>query len=130
MTIELETVDERDYVEVRWRGVYTEAALLDAIDRTLDIAESRGAATLVMNIDEVRVEERPLDTKQRYALGEKAARVQLGHVKRIFLAVVGKQPMIDPERFAETVALNRGAYGKVFDDMDEALGWIKQRLSN
>ena len=55
MTIELQTVDERNYIEVRWCGVYTEAALLDSIDRTLDIAETRDAVTVVMNIDEVRV---------------------------------------------------------------------------
>jgi len=34
--------------------------------------------------------------------------------------------MIDLERFGETVAVNRGAIGKVFTDVDEAVAWLEQ----
>lgn len=40
------------------------------------------------------------------------------------IAFVGNPPLIDPERFGETVALNRGANVKVADNMDDALGWL------
>lgn len=128
MTVDLKTIDKRDYVEITCSGPYDKASLLDAIDRALKIGVDKGADTVVMDIDNIHVGGRPPDTLERYYLGEMAAKIQLGHEKRIFLAVVGKEPLIDAERFAETVAVNRGAYGKVFDEMAEALDWIKNRL--
>jgi len=41
-------------------------------------------------------------------------------------SLIGKEPMIDLERFGETVAVNRGAIGKVFTDVDEAVAWLEQ----
>jgi SOS response regulatory protein OraA/RecX len=40
------------------------------------------------------------------------------------VAVYGRRPLIDPERFAETVAVNRGAKVKVSEQLDEALAWL------
>jgi hypothetical protein len=40
------------------------------------------------------------------------------------VAVYGRQPLIDPSRFGETVALNRGAKVKVSERLDEALAWL------
>ena len=34
--------------------------------------------------------------------------------------------LIDPRRFGETVARNRGLYGLVTDNMEEALDWLEQ----
>lgn len=83
---------------------------------------------MVVDINDVRVGERTLKTIERYSQGEKVARIQLGHQKRILLAVVGNAPMIELERFAETVALNRTAYGKVFGYMKDALDWIGKQF--
>jgi len=33
-------------------------------------------------------------------------------------------PVLDPERFGETVAVNRGMFVKTFDNLDDALGWL------
>jgi len=33
-------------------------------------------------------------------------------------------PVLDPQRFGETVAVNRGLWFKAFDDIDEALRWL------
>jgi hypothetical protein len=55
---------------------------------------------------------------QRHA-GYMAAR---GHQLRV--AYVGREPLIDPERFTETVAVNRGALVKMTTDLAEALAWL------
>ena len=39
-------------------------------------------------------------------------------------AYVLKEPVLDPRRFGETVAVNRGMYVKAFDNLEEALGWL------
>lgn len=40
-------------------------------------------------------------------------------------AYVLREPMLDPARFGETVALNRGMYVKAFDDLEDALAWLR-----
>ena len=40
------------------------------------------------------------------------------------VAVVGQRPLIDPDRFGETVAINRGAKVKVSEELAEALAWL------
>jgi hypothetical protein len=39
-------------------------------------------------------------------------------------AYVLHEPVLDPERFGETVALNRGMWIKAFDNLDEARAWL------
>ena len=44
---------------------------------------------------------------------------------KVKIAVVGFQPLIYPDRFGETVALNRGINIKVTNDIDEAINWLQ-----
>jgi hypothetical protein len=39
-------------------------------------------------------------------------------------AVVGQEPLIDEERFGETVAVNRGINAKAATSLDEAISWL------
>jgi hypothetical protein len=41
------------------------------------------------------------------------------------LALVGRPGMLLPDRFAETVAVNRGINLKVFTDREKAVEWLK-----
>src|SRR5437868_15268190 len=43
------------------------------------------------------------------------------------IAVVGKEPIVDKERFGEKVAKNRGTNVRVFTDMTEASIWINNK---
>jgi hypothetical protein len=38
--------------------------------------------------------------------------------------------MLDPEKFGETVAVNRGMLAKVFDNLEAALAWLEIRSDN
>ena len=49
----------------------------------------------------------------------------LGKVNRI--AVVGKEPTVDQEKFGEIVAKNRGVNVRVFTDRSEASIWINNK---
>jgi hypothetical protein len=48
---------------------------------------------------------------------------KLGEPSR--LAVVGNVPLVDPHRFGETVAVNRGAKIRVVDKREEAMQWLE-----
>ena len=128
MTVDLKTLEKEGYLEITCYGYYHRNTMVDAIDRALDIGEEKGAKVIVMDINNIIVDGKPPDTTDRYYLGEKVAKIQINRQKRIFLAIVGKEPLIDPGRFGETVAINRGAYGKVFDGMEKALNWIQDRF--
>jgi len=39
-------------------------------------------------------------------------------------AYLGKRPMVDPNRFGESVAINHGVTAKVTEDPEEALMWL------
>ena len=39
-------------------------------------------------------------------------------------AYVLKEPVLDPHRFGETIAVNRGMLVKAFDNLEDALGWL------
>ncbi|HEX6750695.1 MAG TPA: hypothetical protein VF092_25635 [Longimicrobium sp.] len=68
-------------------------------------------------------------TLERYDLGEHVAREnaafqERGRATLLQVAFLCVAPLLDLNRFGETVARNRGAYVKVSDDMDEALRWL------
>ena len=39
-------------------------------------------------------------------------------------AYVLREPVLDPQRFGETVAVNRGMFVKAFDSPEDALQWL------
>jgi hypothetical protein len=40
-------------------------------------------------------------------------------------AYVLTEPVLDPRRFGESVAVNRGMLVKAFDNLEDALGWLR-----
>lgn len=44
------------------------------------------------------------------------------HVARF--AYLLEEPVLDPNRFGETVAVNRGMLVKAFDNLEEAIVWL------
>jgi hypothetical protein len=72
---------------------------------------------------------------ERFYYGEFAAQsvvesADLGVSRSTQFAYVLKVPMRDPERFGETVAVNRGMRVRTFDDLDDALGWLGTAPAN
>ncbi len=51
--------------------------------------------------------------------------VESGELHRPRFAYVLIEPVLDPQRFGETVAVNRGMITKAFDNLEDALVWIK-----
>jgi hypothetical protein len=69
------------------------------------------------------------DTMERFYYGEFAADSVFkfrdrGISTATKFAYVLKEPVLDPRRFGETVAVNRGMYVKTFDNLEDAVGWL------
>src|SRR5262245_35348563 len=70
-------------------------------------------------------------TIQRFFYGEFAAAAvaryhsEHGLSPDAQFAYVLHEPVLDPQRFGETVAVNRGMWVKTFDNPEAALGWLR-----
>ena len=80
-------------------------------------------------IDAREVKGKP-ELVERFYYGEFAATetIRLFNEHRIFprFAYVIHQPLRDPERFGETVAVNRGMIVKTFETLEEAFEWLER----
>ena len=70
------------------------------------------------------------DTIQRFLYGDFAARtvaryiIDPGIPSDSRFAYVLHEPVLDPARFGEIVATNRGMWVKAFDDVEQAMEWL------
>ena len=102
------------------------AAQIDFLE-LLDGAHRRGATKVL--IDGKQVTSSPGDF-ERFLYGEFAAwaTVEVMRERNITLkfAYVIHEPMRDPKRFGENVAVNRGMDVKSFENMNAALEWLNE----
>ena len=75
------------------------------------------------------------DTLERFYYGKFAADAVSQFTDRgvspaTQFAYVLKEPVLDPERCGETVAVNRGMLFKTFDNLEDALGWLELTPAN
>src|SRR4051812_43875544 len=62
---------------------------------------------------------------ERFYYGEFAARaVSASAVPSTQFGYVLEEPVLDPWRFGQTVAVNRGMFVKTFDNQEDALEWL------
>jgi len=110
-----------EWLHVHARGAFDLRWLQGFI---VDIAAAAKATTPAPRAILIDVREltgaRP-DGMELYDLGVLASRDIIG----VPVAFVGSESFIDPRRFGESVARNRGLNLRVFTDMDEALKWLR-----
>ena len=76
------------------------------------------------------------DTIQRFLYGEFAANavvsdiVKLGLTRTPQFAYVLQEPLLDPQRCGEIVAVNRGMWVKAFDNLEDAHRWLRLAPAN
>jgi hypothetical protein len=124
LTIDLQS--RKYYLFAALSGVFSLRSAQDAYDRAVKAALPLGFRRILF--DASAVTGNP-SQDERYALGlfvatEQRTLAASTPPRFLQVAVYGHQPLIDPNRFGETVALNRGAKVKVSERLDEALAWL------
>jgi type II secretory pathway component PulJ len=75
-------------------------------------------------------------TFERFFYGEFVAQavkkqiIKHGEPHDLQFAYVVQEPVLEPQRFGETVAVNRGMWVKAFDNIEDALGWLRRAPVN
>ena len=76
-------------------------------------------------VDRILIDARGITTDiptiARFEFGEHMAEQQPDAIK---IALVGSTDMVWPERFLETVSVNRGVNAKVVTEIEDALNWL------
>ena len=72
-------------------------------------------------------------TAERFELstfiaGSQREVLRTGKLPELRVAIFGNRPFIDPKRFGETVALNRGASFKAAESEQEAMQWLEAEV--
>ena len=126
MSLRVDFKPHKNYLLALVSGDYSLRSAQDVYDQAIKIAVAGGQSRLLL--DASRVTGAPTQD-ERYMLGLFVAAEQRILASKtppaeVQVAVYGRQPLIDPERFGETVAVNRGAKVKVSEHLDEALSWL------
>jgi hypothetical protein len=124
MPIKLTMQENPQYLFVICSGKFEPDAFIDACKEALSFASEKKITAILM--DGRKLTGELFTTMERFKVGEAFANLQrsLPYAPRV--AVVGNEPLVDPNRFGETVAVNRGALGRVFTDIDEATRWLER----
>jgi hypothetical protein len=121
--MKIEAIEDRGaYISCNCAGQFNADEFIEILNQAIRHSIQKGIRACLINVSDV--ESAPLDTFQRFAIGERIAATQLNYAEEVKIAVVGREPLIESRKFAETVALNRGAKGKAFHDLQQAISWI------
>jgi len=97
----------------------------DQFIELLDEAVARGTTKVL--VDGRQMTGKPTDF-ERFLYGEFVASATLDvlfrHNLRLKFAYIIHEPLRDPERFGENVAVNRGMNVKTFEEKNEAVAWL------
>jgi len=115
-------LEERRFVRVRMAGPWTIDEICSQPEALL--AECTVRKQKLLLIDFTELDRQPVTTLERYKLGM-STHVFSGKLERI--AVAARPDFIDPERFGERVARNRGVNIRVFDDLENARRWLLEK---
>jgi len=114
-----------DYLELACAGRYSQAEAHRVGEEGYRQAALAGRSALL--IDVRGVTGRVPTIFDRFDFGVRIAQHYRESDPRIRLAVLGREPMIHPDRFGELVARNRGADARVFTEESPALDWLLGR---
>ena len=117
MKSQFEYESKGDYLIFNIKGRYNRREFLTFPDVIKNRCEQENIYKVLIN--GLSVHGSNLSTTDRYFIGEKIGMVLQSRIK---LAVVWPEKSID--KFAETVALNRGGNMRVLGSFDEAVEWL------
>jgi len=117
MSIKISFKDEDGYLNVHASGQW-DLKSKNKIDIIRDEADRRGFNKIFLDIRDIS---KPETEMIRFETGKEMAKVWK---QRFRVAILGRHEMIN--RFAETVAKNRGALVTIFTEESEALEWLQE----
>ncbi len=126
MGIEYKLVAKKDYLHLICKGPYNPSEIPALVHQVIEACEKSKPSNFLLDFLSVQGE---LSTMDRFLLSSNFALKYLsgrmtGKFPSCVFAVVGTPPLLDPKKFGETVAVNRGVHVRNFGEIREALDWL------
>jgi hypothetical protein len=112
-------LDEKRFVWARFQDPWSIGELIGTVDSLLSECLAKKQDLLLIDLG--RLHSRRLSVFDRYRLASSTASFS-GKLAKV--ACVAPSSMIDPEKFGERVAQNRGVNIRVFREEDAAQRWL------
>lgn len=109
------------YVELTANGDYSLPVALEILTQAFELAEEQDRPAALVDVSKVSGSPDQLDN---FEIGNSVQKAQFAQNKIISMALVVSHSTIDSHRFLETVAINRCAVFRVFEDKDAAITWL------
>ena len=115
---------KQKYIHVIVSGTFSLVGYKSIFDTTLSECIKNNKSIIFFDL---RTAEGDISLFERYDLAVYFAKVSREHpiTFKVKVALVGFPPIIDPNRFGETVARNRGVNVMVTTDIDVAYRWLQ-----
>jgi hypothetical protein len=126
MDMRIETRVETGFLYVYAMGDFSLEAAKSTFIEMLEIIATQKVKKIIFDGRELTGEPK---TIERFYYGEFAAQAVVEFEDRgvspaTQFAYILEEPLLDPLRFGETVAVNRGMFVKAFDNLEDALRWL------
>lgn len=116
-----------NYLRISVEGQWDDELIGETSDRLLALCEKHQATKILF--DMTGLSGNP-STMSRFNMSTQFAvkflKARLTHrIPSCRFAVFGRHPLVDPNRFEETVAVNNGLPVRTFTDLEKALAWLE-----
>jgi len=115
------------YLHIRLEGAWDDKLIGETSDRILALCEKHQARKILFDV--MGLSGNP-STLSRFSMSTQFAvkflKARLAHrIPACRFAVIGHHPLVDSNRFEETVAVNNGLPVRTFTDLEKALAWLE-----
>lgn len=121
MSLQLQIEEKPDYLEARFTGAGAAEETWRQFDEIAERCKRANKNKLLLDFTEASGE---VSLADRYFLGDKA---QILSRRRLKVATVATRRQIDPQKFAELVARNRGVDLRAFTNVEDAEEWLLEQ---
>ena len=122
MSIEFRASTLADHVRIEMSGPFSLDEVLPLCDRCFELAAEAGRDAMLVDARGVTGPEPTM--AERYTWAVRIAEAQARRQPRIRVALLGREPLLHPERFGKIVAARHGAIARTFTDEGLALAWL------
>lgn len=115
------------YLKISLEGEWDDTTIGETSDHIIALCAKHQAKKILFDV--TGLSGNP-STMSRFSMSTQFAvkflRARLTHrIPACRFAVIGHHPMVDPNRFEETVAVNNGLPVRTFTDLEKALAWLE-----
>ncbi len=119
MGVEVECKKKEGYIHLKLKGEFPGVQILTGFDKILDFVKKYGIAKVLLDIRSFDYE---LSELESFSIGEYISKTYMNDLIKIACL----RSLSKKNDFTETVAVNRGATFKLFDNENNAISWLKE----